>query len=61
MRLTFAATMRDSYDGIQTAAERMIKYQRQVSTGIRVAQPSDDPSAAATAISEKAAHASYEQ
>ena len=61
MRLTFAATMRDTYEGIQSAAERMIKYQRQVSTGIRVAQPSDDPSAAATAISEKAAHASYEQ
>ena len=61
MRLTFAATMRDTYDGIATAAERMIKYQRQVSTGIRVAQPSDDPSATATTISEKAAHASYEQ
>jgi flagellar hook-associated protein 3 FlgL len=61
MRLTFAATMRDTYDSIQSAAERMIKYQRQVSTGIRVAQPSDDPSAAATVISEKAAHASYEQ
>lgn len=61
MRLTFAATMRDSYEGIETAAERMIKYQRQVSTGIRVAQPSDDPSAAATVITEKAAKASYEQ
>jgi len=61
MRLTFAATMRDTYEGIQTAAERMIKYQRQVSTGIKVAQPSDDPSATATTISEKAAHASYEQ
>jgi flagellar hook-associated protein 3 FlgL len=61
MRLTFQATMRDAYDGIETAAERMIKFQRQVSTGIRVAQPSDDPSATATAISEKAAHASYEQ
>jgi len=61
MRLTFAATMRDTYDGIATAAERMIKYQRQISTGIRVAQPSDDPSATATTISEKAAKASYEQ
>jgi len=61
MRLTFAATMRDTYDGIATAAERMIKYQRQVSTGIRVAQPSDDPSATATVISEKAARAAYEQ
>jgi flagellar hook-associated protein 3 FlgL len=61
MRLTFAATMRDTYEGIQSAAERMIKYQRQVSTGIRVQQPSDDPSATATVIAEKAAKASYEQ
>ena len=61
MRLTFAATMRDTYEGIQSAAERMIKYQRQVSTGIRVRQPSDDPAATATVIAEKAAKASYEQ
>jgi flagellar hook-associated protein 3 FlgL len=53
--------MRDTYSGIADAAERMIKYQRQVSTGIKVAQPSDDPTATATTISEKAAHASYEQ
>jgi flagellar hook-associated protein 3 FlgL len=61
MRLTFAATMRDTYEGIQSAAERMITYQRQVSTGIRVHQPSDDPSATATVITEKAAKESYEQ
>jgi len=61
MRLTFAASMRDSYEGIQSAAERMIKYQRQVATGIRVGQPSDDPSAAATVITEKAAKAGFEQ
>ncbi len=61
MRLTFAASMRDSYEGIQSAAERMIKYQRQVSTGIRVAQPSDDPSATSTVITEKAADATYRQ
>jgi flagellin-like hook-associated protein FlgL len=51
MRLTFQATMRDAYDGIESAAERMIRFQRQVSTGIKVAQPSDDPSATATVIS----------
>ena len=61
MRLTFAASMRDSYEGIHSAAERMIKYQRQVSTGIRVGQPSDDPSATSTVITEKAANATYEQ
>jgi flagellar hook-associated protein 3 FlgL len=61
MRLTFAATMRESYEGIQAAAERMIKFQRQVSTGIKVAVPSDDPSATSTVITEKAAKATYEQ
>jgi flagellar hook-associated protein 3 FlgL len=61
MRLTFEAAMRDSYEGIQSAAERMIKFQRQISTGIRVGQPSDDPSATATVITEKAAKATFEQ
>jgi flagellar hook-associated protein 3 FlgL len=61
MRVTFAATMRDTYEGIQSAAERMLGFQRQVSTGVRVQQPSDDPSAAATVITEKAAAASYQQ
>ena len=28
MRLTFAASMRDTYSGIADAAERMIKFQR---------------------------------
>jgi flagellar hook-associated protein 3 FlgL len=61
MRLTFAGTLRDTYDGISAAAERMIGFQRQVSTGMRVTQPSDDASATATVIGEKAAAASFEQ
>jgi flagellar hook-associated protein 3 FlgL len=61
MRLTFAATMRDAYEGIQSAAERMLMFQRQVSTGMRVTQPSDDPIAMASAITEKGSMASYTQ
>lgn len=61
MRVTFNGTLRDTYEGIQSAADRMLEFQRQVSTGIRVAHPSDDPGAASTAISEKASSASYEQ
>jgi flagellar hook-associated protein 3 FlgL len=61
MRLTFAATMRDAYEGIQSAAERMLTFQRQVSTGMRVTQPSDDPISMASAITEKGSMASYTQ
>jgi len=61
MRLTFAATMSDVYDGIQNAGARMLTFQRQVSTGMRVTQPSDDPSAMAAAITEKGSMASYTQ
>ena len=61
MRVTFAGTLRDTFDGIESAAEKMLRYQRQVSTGVRVSQPSDDPAAAATAIGEKASIASFEQ
>jgi flagellar hook-associated protein 3 FlgL len=61
MRVTFAGTLRDTYEGIESAAEKMVRYQRQVSTGMRVSQPSDDPAAAATAIGEKASIGSFEQ
>ncbi len=61
MRVTFAATMRDVYEGIQTTADRMLTFQRQVSTGMRVTQPSDDPIAMASAITEKGSMASYTQ
>jgi flagellar hook-associated protein 3 FlgL len=61
MRITFSSQVRDAYDGIQNAAERMLTYQQQVSTGMRVSRPSDDPAAAATAISEKGSIAAFEQ
>jgi flagellar hook-associated protein 3 FlgL len=48
MRITFAASQRAASEGIARAAERMALFQRQVSTGLRVGRPSDDPSAAAS-------------
>ena len=61
MRVTFGAANRLAEEGIAQAAERMVEFQRQVATGVRVAKPSDDPSAAASAIVERGAVASFEQ
>jgi len=61
MRITFATSQRAATEGIARAAERMAHFQRQVSTGIRVGRPSDDPSAAATAIVERGAIAAFDQ
>jgi flagellar hook-associated protein 3 FlgL len=61
MRVTFAASQRAASEGIARAAERMAHYQRQVSTGLRVEKPSDDPSAAASAIVERGAIAAIDQ
>jgi flagellar hook-associated protein 3 FlgL len=61
MRVTFGASQRVAEEGITRAASRMAEFQRQVSTGIRVQRPSDDPSAAARAIVERGAMASFEQ
>ena len=61
MRVTFGAAQRHADEGIAKAAGRMVEFQRQVATGIRVARPSDDPSAAASVIVERGAVASFEQ
>jgi flagellar hook-associated protein 3 FlgL len=61
MRITFAASQRAASEGIARAAERMAHFQRQVSTGLRVGRPSDDPSAAASAIVERGAVAAFDQ
>ncbi len=44
---------REASADIERAAQRLLEHQRQVSTGLRVTKPSDDPSATATAIVEK--------
>lgn len=54
MRMTFQASHRQAADAINQASERLLEYQRQVATGVRVGKPSDDPSAAAAASVERA-------
>jgi flagellar hook-associated protein 3 FlgL len=61
MRITFNSQYRDSSAAIDHAAESLIEMQRQVATGKRVGKASDDPTAAANAINERAQLASVEQ
>lgn len=53
MRVTFQAAHREATAGINKANERLLEFQRQVSTSKRVEKPSDDPSAAAAAAVER--------
>ncbi len=50
MRTTFSGLSREMSAGLETASRRLATYQRQVSSGRRVVTPSDDPSAAARAV-----------
>ena len=52
MRVTFGAVHRNAEAGIETAASRLMEFQRQVSTGKRVEKPSDDPAAALGSVGE---------
>ena len=61
LRITFASQFRDGAAGIQTASERLIEAQRQVSTGKRLGKVSDDPSASSTAVAERNALGAIEQ
>lgn len=61
MRTTFSAMYREAGAGIESATERLMDFQRQVSTGRRIERPSDDPSGTATAIGEHGALAAVEQ
>jgi flagellar hook-associated protein 3 FlgL len=54
MRVTFQAAHREATAAINKASERLMEYQRQVSTNKRVEKPGDDPSAAAAATVERA-------
>jgi flagellar hook-associated protein 3 FlgL len=53
VRITFSGQFRNSTDDIQIASERLADYQRQVSSGLRVEKPSDDPAAMSSAIVER--------
>ena len=52
---------REASAGIESSQQRLAEFQRQVSTGKRIEKPSDDPSAAASAIAEHAEIANVEQ
>jgi len=52
MRVTFDAVHRNATAGLETASNRLMEFQRQVSTGKRIEKPSDDPSATLGAVGE---------
>jgi flagellar hook-associated protein 3 FlgL len=54
MRVTFNSQYRDAQASIDIASQRLVEMQRQVASGKRVNKPSDDPSAAASAVAERA-------
>ena len=61
MRVTFNSIHQDATAGLARANERLMDYQKQVSTGLRISKPSDDPSATATTIVERAGIATTER
>jgi flagellar hook-associated protein 3 FlgL len=61
MRITFSALHRDLIAQLERASTRLLDYQREVSSGKRVEQPSDDPSAASQAIVERGRQATIDQ
>ena len=50
MRVTFNSQYRDLQVGIDRAAETLLESQRQVSSGKRIARPSDDPTVGAYGV-----------
>jgi flagellar hook-associated protein 3 FlgL len=61
MRVTFNSTFRNGLIDVNAAAERYAEWQRQVSSQKRVQSPSDDPSAAAAIVGERAQMARLDQ
>jgi flagellar hook-associated protein 3 FlgL len=61
MRITFQSQYRDASAAINEASSQLVKIQTEVSTGYRVNKPSDDPSASASAINERAQMSMVEQ
>jgi flagellar hook-associated protein 3 FlgL len=61
MRVTDSARLTATTAGLATAAERLLEFQRQVSSGKRVSRASDDPSAVSTTILERGSQASIER
>ena len=61
MRVTFGTGYDLAMADVEQAATEMIRRQREVSTGIRVNTPSDDPSSAASAIRRRGEIAALDQ
>lgn len=61
MRVTFNTVFRTGVEDINDAAERLAARQREVSSGYRLQVPSDDPSAAAAVVGERAEMAALDQ
>ena len=61
MRVTFQSQFRDTSAGIESATQRIIDAQRQVTTGKKLNKPSDDPIAAANSIVERNSISASEQ
>src|SRR4029077_20396414 len=61
MRVTDSARLSATTAGLAKAAERLLEFQRQVSTGKRVSRSSDDPSAASTTVLERGSQASIDR
>jgi flagellar hook-associated protein 3 FlgL len=61
MRVTFNTVFRTGIEEINDAAERLAARQREVSSGYRLQVPSDDPSAAAAVVGERAEMAALDQ
>ena len=61
VRVTFNSQFRDGAAGIQTASDRVIEAQRQVTSGRRLNKVSDDPSAATIAVTERNTLGAIEQ
>jgi len=55
MRVTFSTSFRETMADVNRAAEELAASERQVSSGRRLNQPSDDPAAASAVISDQAA------
>jgi flagellar hook-associated protein 3 FlgL len=54
MRVTFNTSFRNSVAEINRAAEELAEAQQQMGSGVRIGRPSDDPSGASAAISQRA-------
>jgi flagellar hook-associated protein 3 FlgL len=61
LRVTFNGQFRDATTNIERASDRLLEFQRQVSSGRRLDRVSDDPSSASSALGERTKIAQVDQ